>query len=72
MSNQAKDSPMQTQHLESLGHLCASLQAPYARVRRAVDALGIEPAVTINGVPHFDEQQCDCIAREIKSHKETK
>lgn len=54
-----------TKHLESIGHLCASLRAPFARVRRAVDALGIEPAVTLNGVPHFDGAQCEQIAQHL-------
>lgn len=55
-------------HLESIGHLCQSLQSPFARIRRVVDALGISPAVTINGVEHFDEQQCEQIADYLRLH----
>ncbi len=54
-----------TGHLESLGHLTASLQVPYARLLKAVDALGIRAAFVINGVAHFDESQCEAIAAHV-------
>jgi hypothetical protein len=61
-----------TQHLESIGHLCASIQSPYATVRRTVDKLGLVPAVTINGIDHFDAEQCERIADAIRqTQKET-
>jgi hypothetical protein len=58
--------------LESIGHLCASLQSPHARIAHAVKSLGIEPAVTINGIPHFDGDQCERIADAIQQSKRQK
>jgi hypothetical protein len=41
-------------HLRSLGQLTADTQRPYAALARAVERLGIAPAMTIDGVPYFD------------------
>jgi hypothetical protein len=57
-----------TKHFESIAHLCASLQAPHARVVRAVQSLGIEPAETRNGVAFYDGDQCERIADAIRQH----
>jgi hypothetical protein len=65
-SKEMKTKGTKTMMLESIGHLCASLQAPYARIKRAAEALGLEPSVTINGIPHFDEEQCSAIAEHLK------
>ena len=35
---------MQVTHIESLSHLCQSLQQPFAVVARAVNELAITPA----------------------------
>jgi len=59
-----------TRHLESIGHLCASLQKPYATIRRAIDTLGIVPAVTINGIDHFDGEQCERIEKMIRGERD--
>jgi hypothetical protein len=60
---------MTTTHLESIGHVCATLQYPYGRIRRVVDKLGLKPAVTINGVDHFDAKQVEQIANELARDK---
>ena len=49
----------QTQHLESIGHLCQTFQRPYAAVRRALDEIGAQPAVVINGVPHYSGEAAE-------------
>jgi hypothetical protein len=54
-----------TQYLESIAHLCASLQAPYATIAKAVEALGLKPAVTINGIGHYDADACERIAEHL-------
>ena len=54
-------------HLESPAHLCASLQVPYGRVCRAIKALGLEPVLAINGVDHFNLEQCEAIADHLKA-----
>jgi hypothetical protein len=60
------------QHLESLAHLSASLQAPYSRIAKAVESLGVKPAVTINGIPHFDGESCERIAEHLQAEPRTK
>ena len=45
----------QTEHLETIGHICATLQKPYGVIRRALAEVGAEPAIVLNGVPHFAE-----------------
>ena len=45
----------QTQHLESIGHICATLQKPYGDIRRALADVGAEPAMVLNGVAHYAE-----------------
>jgi hypothetical protein len=55
--------------LESIGHLCSSLQAPFAVVRRAINELGLAPALTLNAVQHYDEQQCEQIAEWVRDHR---
>lgn len=55
-----------TSHLESIGHLCASLQAPYGRIRNVIDELKIHPAVSINGIEHYSAEDCDRIANAVR------
>jgi hypothetical protein len=56
----------ETMHLESIGHLCQSLQSPYARIQRAIEKLNVRPAVTINGIAHFNEEQTERIADAVR------
>jgi hypothetical protein len=53
-------------HLESLVHLATSLRTPYSRVAKSVEALGIKPTVTINGIGHYDAEACERIADYLK------
>ena len=55
-----------TKHLESLAHLCASLQAPYSRIAKAVESLGLKPTITINGIGHYDDEACEQIAAHFR------
>jgi len=59
----------QTQHLETIGHACATLQAPYGTVRRALEAVGAMPAVVINGVPHYAEGDIERAGQRIAEAK---
>jgi hypothetical protein len=54
-----------TQHLESLGHLTASLQVPYSRIAKAVEVLKLKPTLTLNGVAHFGDAECEAIAAHV-------
>jgi hypothetical protein len=45
--------------LRSLGRLCADLQASIPRIRKALEQLGIEPSLTLNGVDHYDSSVVD-------------
>ena len=58
-----------TTHLESIGHLCASLQAPYGRIRNEIDRLQIKPAVSINGIEHYSADDCERIADAIRNQE---
>ena len=60
---------MQTQHLESLAHLACSLQVPIASVRRAAERAGVVPAISINGIDHYDEAGAERIASQLRDGK---
>ena len=55
----------QTQHLETIGHACATLQAPYGTVRRALEAVGAQPAMVLNGVAHYAEADVERAGERI-------
>jgi hypothetical protein len=55
----------QTQHLESVGHICASLQKPLGVIRRTLAELGAEPAMVLNGVPHYAEADVERLAERL-------
>ena len=61
---------MTTLNITAIGPLCGQLQEPINRVRAAIDALGIEPAMRINGVPHFNEGDCERIADHLREQRE--
>ena len=56
----------QANDLRSLGKLTADFQAPYPRIAGIVSRLGLRPAVTLNGVPYFDEEAIDRIGNELR------
>ena len=55
----------QTQHLETIGHACATLQAPYGTVRRALEEVGAEPAMVLNGIAHYREADVERVAEHL-------
>ena len=57
---------MATQHLESVGHICASLQKPLGVIRRALAELEVEPAMVLNGVAHFAEADVERVAERLR------
>ncbi len=56
----------QTQHLESVGHICASLQKPLGVIRRTLAELGAEPAMVLNGVAHYAEADVERVAERLE------
>ena len=56
MTDRAPTATAAVLHLRSLGQLTSDVRRPYATLARAVEALRIRPAVTIDGVPYFDVQ----------------
>src|SRR5687767_13098703 len=55
-------------HLRSLGQLTADVQRPYAALARAVDELGVAPALTIDGVAYYDLAAVARITAEAARH----
>ncbi len=55
-----------TQHLESIGHICATLQKPYGVIRRALAEVEAEPAIVLNGVPHYAEADVERAAERVQ------
>lgn len=43
----------------SIGQLCAYLQQPISRIRRAIEALKVEPAIRLNNVDHYSDDDCE-------------
>jgi hypothetical protein len=59
----------ETQHLESIGHICATLQKPYGAIRRALADVGAEPAIVLNGVAHYAEADVERAAERLQQRK---
>ena len=57
----------QTQRLESIGHICATLQKPYGVIRRTLADVGAEPAVVLNGVAHYAEADVERVAERLEA-----
>jgi hypothetical protein len=55
-----------TQHLETIGHACTTLQRPYGVIRRALAELGVEPAMVLNGVAHYAESDVERVAERLQ------
>jgi hypothetical protein len=58
------------QHLETIGHACATLQASYGAVRRALAEVGAEPAIVLNGVAHYGEADVERAAEQLQQHRQ--
>jgi hypothetical protein len=48
-----------SQHLESTGRLCTIFQRGHGAIVKALQALDIQPDVTINGIPHYSSETVD-------------
>jgi hypothetical protein len=59
----------QTQHLESVGHICTTLQRPYGVIRRTLAELGVEPAMVLNGVAHYAEADVERVAERLQEDR---
>ncbi len=59
----------ETQHLESIGQICATLQKPYGAIRRALADVGAEPAIVLNGVAHYAEADVERAAERLQQCK---
>lgn len=55
--------------ISSIGQLCQTVQSSYTAVRRAIESLGIEPALTIDNVPHYPDSDMERIAEHLKGQK---
>lgn len=61
-----------TQSIVSIGKSAELLQAGMVRIRNTAAELGIKPALTINGIDHYDEADIERIGvklREVKGAK---
>ena len=61
----------ETQHLESIGHICATLQKPYGAIRRALADVGAEPAIVLNGVAHYAEADVERAAERLQQCRQS-
>ncbi len=64
-SEGANMSNERTQHLETIGHACGTLQASYGSVRRALEEVGARPVLVVNGLAHFDEADVERAAERL-------
>jgi hypothetical protein len=59
-------------NVESAGHLSARAGVPLGRVLRAVEALGISPALIVDDVLHFAENDAQRIVEHIVGQQQGK
>jgi hypothetical protein len=57
-----------TSSILSIGKIAGDLQRPVTEILLAVDRLSIRPAMTINGILHFDESDVSTIAAYLRDH----
>jgi hypothetical protein len=55
----------QNLNVESVGHLSARCNVPLHRVLRAVDTLGIAPALVVDDVAHLSEHDAQRVAAAL-------
>jgi hypothetical protein len=63
-------SEKETKHLETIGHACATLQASYGAVRRALAEVGAEPVLILNGLPHYAETDVERAAEQLQQRRQ--
>jgi len=47
--------------------LACELRTPYARIIKTIQALGLTPSFTLNGIGHYDDDAQERIAAEVHS-----
>lgn len=60
---------VETQSLVSVGRIATILQRGPESVRAAADRAKVRPALILNGIPHFDENDVPKIRRELLRRK---
>lgn len=55
--------------LLSLGFLCSVVSMSPATIKRRLEALGIEPATTINGVAHYTGDVVELLQSSERNHE---
>lgn len=58
-----------TTSIVSIGKSAELLQAGMVRIRNTAAELGIRPALTINGIDHYDEADVERIGERIRERK---
>ena len=58
--------------VESVGHLSARCGVPLGRVQRAVDALGVRPALVVDDVHYVAQRDAQRVLEHIAGHREAR
>jgi hypothetical protein len=51
--------------ISAIGNVCAQLQRPYGSIQKAIEQLSIKPAIVINTVPHYSDDDVQLIAEHL-------
>ena len=54
-----------TESLNSIGYLAGTLQRMPARIKAAAESIGVQPLLTLNGIPHYSDTQAEQIAAAL-------
>ncbi len=57
---------MSNVNLSSIGHVSGQLQYSVQRLAAIAAELGVQPSLTINGVPHFEETDVEKLASRVR------
>ncbi len=68
--NESDGASMDTNNVESIGHLSARCNAPLTHVLRAIDTLGIRPALVVDDVAHLSEHDAQRVAEALGSQRD--
>ena len=59
---------IETRELFSSGYCCQPLEVSMGRINAALRATGVnEPALILNGVPHYSAEQVDAVREHLAS-----
>ncbi len=54
-----------TKDLVSIGHLAGVVQRSVRAIEKAATGLGMQPALRLNGIAHFDGEQVEAITKAL-------